>query len=212
MNKKATLFFLLGTVMIASAILLAGYNLYLSYHAGKKAGEITDLLLSEITLSDKSPASTDDPPDKGAPSTDKTQEITSDDTEELPVRRVDGNDYIAVIKIPALELELPVMAEFSYQGLKTSPCLYGGSLSGNDLIIAGHNYTSHFGRLDRLRQDDLVYLYDVLVNEYRFCVTETEILSENSADELISGNNGLTLFTCTVGGGQRIVIRCEKSK
>lgn len=33
---------------------------------------------------------------------------------EMPVKTIEGVDYIGILTIPALELELPVISEWSY--------------------------------------------------------------------------------------------------
>ena len=57
---------------------------------------------------------------------------------------------------PALGLELPVQTEWSKANLKVSPCRQCGSTAGGDLVIAAHNYKSHFGRLSSLSEGDEV--------------------------------------------------------
>jgi len=41
-------------------------------------------------------------------------------------------------------------------------------------------------------------------------VTGTEVLEKNQLDALTDGEGDLTLFTCTVGGQKRVVVRCER--
>ena len=66
---------------------------------------------------------------------------------EMPVLQADGKSYIGVLDIPALGLSLPVMSQWSYPNLKLAPCRYTGSAYSGNLILAGHNYPSHFGGL-----------------------------------------------------------------
>ena len=61
-----------------------------------------------------------------------------------------------MLTIPALGLELPVQTEWSKANLKVSPCRQCGSTAGGDLVIAAHNYKSHFGRLSSLSEGDEV--------------------------------------------------------
>lgn len=44
-----------------------------------------------------------------------------DPTQEMTTVEVEGRDYIGVLSIPAVERELPVMAQWSYAGLKIAP-------------------------------------------------------------------------------------------
>ena len=102
-----------------------------------------------------------------------------DPNREMPVLEADGNLYIGILKIPALNLELPVMSDWSYPQLRTAPCRYAGSAYQDDLVIAAHNYRRHFGLLGTL-----------------------------AAGEMTDSGYGLTLFTCTPGGRTRLAVRC----
>ena len=57
---------------------------------------------------------------------------------DMPEKEVDGQRYIGVLRIPALSLELPVISEWSYSGLKESPCRYIGSAYLNNMVIVAH--------------------------------------------------------------------------
>ena len=51
---------------------------------------------------------------------------------------------IGILEIPALDLNL-VISSWSYSSLRLAPCRYSGSAYKGDLVIAAHNYQSHFG-------------------------------------------------------------------
>ena len=127
---------------------------------------------------------------------------------EMPVRTVDGREYIGVLRIPALNLELPVQRAWSYPNLRVSPCRYQGSAYDGTLIVAGHNYPSHFGNLKQLHQGDAVSFEDADGNRFDYEVAEIEILSPEAVEEMAEGDWDLTLFTCTLGGGSRVTVRC----
>ena len=127
---------------------------------------------------------------------------------DMPEKEVDGQRYIGVLRIPALSLELPVISEWSYSGLKESPCRYIGSAYLNNMVIVAHNYFSHFGHLKDLSQGDEITFTDVDGNMFRYEVIELETLSPFAIAEMTGGNWDLTLFTCTVGGQYRVTVRC----
>ena len=128
---------------------------------------------------------------------------------EMPVENINGIDFIGILRIPALELELPVVSQWSYPNLKTAPCRYSGSAYLNNLIICGHNYTSHFGNLKNLNEGDLATFTDMDGNVFTYKMVERETLLPTSIDAMESGEWDLTLFTCTVGGQSRVTIRFE---
>ena len=131
------------------------------------------------------------------------QTVFSMDTVEI-----DGQLYIGFLTIPDLRLELPVMDSWDYDKLKTAPCRYTGTLAGNDLVIAAHNYLRHFGHLMDLRLGAEILFTDVDGVTTHYTVAELEILQPTAVKEMTSGDYDLTLFTCTYGGATRFTVRC----
>lgn len=129
---------------------------------------------------------------------------------EMPVKEKNGQSYIGVLEIPSLGLTLPVISEWNYARLKKAPCRYAGSAYTDDLVIAAHNYKTHFGTLKKLRQGDLVSFTDAAGNRFNYAVVLTETLMPNDVQEMKSGEFALSLFTCTVGGSYRITVRCDR--
>ena len=125
----------------------------------------------------------------------------------MPTVEIDGHAYIGVVRIPVLGLELPVMEEWSYPRLRTAPCRYTGSAYEGNLIICGHNYASHFGRLKDLRPGDTARFTDADGNVFCYEMAELETLQPTAIEEMKSGDWALTLFTCTVGGQSRVTVR-----
>ena len=50
----------------------------------------------------------------------------------MPTAQIDGYDYIGTLTIPALELELPVMAQWDYDRLTIAPCRQFGTTQTDD--------------------------------------------------------------------------------
>lgn len=123
---------------------------------------------------------------------------------------IKGNNYIGIIYIPILNnLALPVIEDCTINNLKVSVCRYSGNTNENNLVIAGHNYKSSFGKLSRLNIGNLVYFKDVSGNVYKYHCKAIETLSPKSVNEMITGDWDLTLFTCTYNGANRIAYRFE---
>lgn len=85
---------------------------------------------------------------------------------------------------------------------------YWGSAYRDDLVIAAHNYTRHFGSLKNVSVGDDVRFTDVDGNVFSYLVSEVEQLNPAAVEELETGDWALTLFTCTLGGQYRVVVRC----
>ena len=93
--------------------------------------------------------------------------------------------------------------------LAAAPCRYSGSAYLENLVIAGHNYRSHFASLPQLQPGDAVTFTDMDGTVFRYKVDSLETLSPYAISDMTSGGWPLTLFTCTVGGQSRLAIRCS---
>ena len=129
---------------------------------------------------------------------------------EMTVVKVKGEGYIGVVTIPKLGLELPVMSDWSYPKLRRSPCHFSGSTKTDDLVIFAHNYSRHFGKLNRLSAGDMVAFTDMNGVVTRYQVVDMDELSPYAVAEMVSGEFDLTLFTCTYGGKRRVSVRCDR--
>ena len=151
---------------------------------------------SESAQSDRFPEDTPDAP---------LSEPTLPQMQTIPVGEYDS---IGILTIPVLELELPVLADWSYEKLKSAPCHYYGSCYETDFVIAAHNYTSHFGKLSSLQPGDLVFFTDVTGVVHCYEVVLLETLAATATKEMITSGFDLSLYTCTPGGSNRVTVRC----
>ena len=129
---------------------------------------------------------------------------------EMAAVRVEEYDCVGILSIPALQLELPVLADWSYAKLKKAPCLYYGSCYESDFVIAAHNYDAHFGRLSQLQAGDAVIFTDVNGTAHCYAVALLETLPKEATLEMIASGFALSLYTCTPGGGNRVTVRCNR--
>lgn len=191
-----------GLLLIAAALALAAYNVIDAQRAARSAAQALEALSQTTAVSAAEPeeASADDAP-----------AYLADPETPMPTVSFDGNDYIGRVDIPSLGLSLPVISEWSYPRLKIAPCRYTGSAYLDNLIIAAHNYSSHFGNLNRLNTGDTVTFTDVDGNQFTYAVSLIEDLPGTAIEEMQAGEWDLTLFTCTLGGRSRVTVRCERT-
>ena len=189
---------LLGVVLLLAALGLYGYNRWEDAQAGAEAQTVVQDLQEKVVEQTQSAAS--------APAID----YSSLDP-ELPVVELDGYEYVGYVSIPAIGIDLPVMSEWSYPKLKISPCRQFGSSRIDDLVIAAHNYESHFGKLSSLTAGDSVIFTDMdgIVNEY--VVNKVEVLDPHSVEEVEHSGYALVLYTCTYGGKTRVTVFCDRA-
>jgi sortase A len=135
---------------------------------------------------------------------------TQDEDEPLAFLPLEESAYMGVLTIPALELTIPVNASLSMPALKRTPCRYSGTLADDTLVIAAHNYRSHFRGISRLEPSDDLAISDALGQEYKYKVALLETVAPTSVDYVKNSGYDLTLFTCTYGGQARVVLRCVR--
>ena len=140
---------------------------------------------------------------------EESEDPPGDLPQEMPTAQVDGYDCIGVLSIPVLELELPVLADWSYAKLRVAPCHYFGSCYGENFVIAAHNYQTHFGRLSELQQKDLILFTDISGTVHYYEVVLLETLPGSATEEMITSGFDLSLYTCTPGGASRVTVRCS---
>lgn len=211
-KQGGLLFITIGLLLIAAALFLVSYNLYDELRAEQSARQVVNKL-DEYLPSEAAPEASTDPAGDQEPLVSDERTVIPDyvlyPNMEMPVETINGIDFIGVLRIPTLELELPIISEWNYPNLKTAPCRYSGSAYLNNLIICGHNYTSHFGNLKNLGEGDIATFTDMDGNVFTYKMVERETLLPTSIDAMESGDWDLTLFTCTVGGQSRVTIRFE---
>lgn len=128
----------------------------------------------------------------------------------MPIMEIDGESYIGIVEIPSIGIRLPVKSDWDYVKLRTSPCRYKGSVYDDSLIVAAHNYNKHFGAINSLSQGSEVVFTDADGNVFNYIVASTEIIDRYDIDGMEAGEWDLTLFTCTIGGRERVTLRCVK--
>ena len=209
---------ILGLLLIAAALGLILYNRWDSERAGRESAMVLDALTGAIVENAEAAGDTIIPGGSGAqggsriPGTSRRDPI--DDSENwgskpMATEEIDGYDYIGVVEIPALDVFLPVMADWDYKRLTVSPCRFTGSYYTGDLVICAHNNTAHFGYLLYIDIGTDVYFTTVQGKTYHYQVSNREIVKPTALEDMITGEDwDLTLFTCTVGGQTRCAVRC----
>lgn len=211
-KQRGLLSITVGLLLIAAALFLVSYNLYDELRAEQSARQAVTQLDAYLPAEAALEAPLDSAGDQEPLVSDERTVIPDyvlSPNMEMPVETINGIDFIGVLRIPALELELPVISEWNYPNLKSAPCRYSGSAYLNNLIICGHNYTSHFGTLKNLWEGDIATFTDIDGNVFIYKMVERETLNPTDIEGMESGNWDLTLFTCTVGGQSRVTIRFE---
>lgn len=198
-KRTGILFVTVGAVLLISALLLFLYNDVESRRAGRQS----ELLLAEIQAEIKAETV---PQTEPAESTEPAETLPA----EMPVKVIGKYEYIGYLSIAAIELELPVMAQWDYDRLKTAPCRQFGSARTDDLVIAAHNYRSHFGKLSGLEPGTEILFTDMEGIENHYMLTRQAILPPDAVDAVRNSGHDLVLYTCTPGGETRAAAFCDR--
>jgi sortase A len=201
-NKKGLTFIIIGFLCITVAVCWISYNVCEDYTAGTSSKLALDEIKNDDSCIDGANENN---------SNNVTPDYILNPNMEMPTITEDGNDYIGVLELYSLNIELPIMSECSYPNLRIAPCRYSGSPYLSNMVIAGHNYSNHFGRLSDMKIGDEVEFIDVDGNKFDYTVADIEVLQPLAVKEMTESEWDLTLFTCTIDGANRIAVRCEKN-
>lgn len=193
-NKIGKALIGIGVFLILAAFILVLYNFYREYNANKKVEKYLPKL--EKIIKDHSGGNNN-----------------ADNEKSSKTMNIDGMNFLGILSVPSKNLELPILADYSYELLDTAPCRYSGSYDSDDLVIGGHNYRSHFSKLKSIKNGEEIFFTSFNGTVYKYSVLRVEILESTQIEDLINKQNtddwDLTLFTCTSSGAARCVIRCK---
>ena len=219
MSKKfrGWLCIIMGVVMLVAA----GSIYLIQEQQDKLAGKNSEILLEKMREEIlygygtnvhpvSTPVPTKTPEVEVEPSPAPEEEILPEESAapEMPVMELYGYELMGILTAPSVEVELPILGDWNYELLQIAPCRYSGSIAGEDLILLGHNFKSHFDSLKNIAVDDPVEFLSADGELHKYTVAEIELLHKTDVDKLERDEYALTFFTCTRGGEHRLVIRC----
>lgn len=131
----------------------------------------------------------------------------------------DGVSYYseAVLKIPSLGIEYPVLSNTSDELLKVSLNRLWGPKPNEvgNYVIVGHNYKSGkmFGKLSLISKGDTFTLTDLSNRTITYQVYDKYIVDPTDVSctsQLTDGRKEVTLITCKSYGKQRLVVKARE--
>ena len=204
-NWIGKIFTITGLLLFAAALALSVYNLWDGY----RAEQSREKLLEEYRDKNQNISDEEEQAEESDGQIPDYQLNPEMEMPEITLEDLDGAACIGVLEIPKIDLKLPVLSEWSYPLLKKAPCRYSGSAYLDNLVIAAHNYRTHFGKLKELETGDEVIFTDAAGNRFEYKVAVVEALTPQSVEDMTSGEWALSLFTCTLDGKNRVTVRCD---
>lgn len=205
-QKIGKICMVLGTVLILASLALLAYNKWDADRADKASQEVLGELEQTLTQTIEEKETAEEVVLQ--PELDPEQEMT--ETE------LNGWSYIGYLSIPSVGLNLPVMSQWSYAGLKIAPGRYSGSTYADNMVVCAHNYAKHFSPIKWLAAGAEVYFTDMDGMRWSYEVSAVETLQPTQIEKMTtkteeSDDWDLTLFTCTTGGNARCAVRCVRT-
>lgn len=123
--------------------------------------------------------------------------------------------YLGRIIIDKLDIEYTVFNNYNEELLKISPCKFFGKklIEKGNICIAAHNYNDNrfFGRLNELKEKDLIKMIDIEGREYNYIIYDKYETDDEDFSILKSNKEyELTLLTCNNSNEKRIIIKAYR--
>ena len=240
MKRKKLIYKLEFFLSVFLVFLLCSFYIYAEYDRNKSE-QVSQQILAELKYNRINISNNEEPEEDNAPlivileigqqeeenqeqvAQQQQEQQTQQEEQEQPETETyvseDGVEYTteAVLKIPKIKLEYPVLSETSPDLLYVSLNKYWGP-SPNEIgnyCIVGHYYESGkmFGKLHKLKNGDTAELTDLNGNTVKYKVYNKFVVEPTDTrctSQLTNGKRELTLITCTNHGKQRLVVKLRE--
>jgi LPXTG-site transpeptidase (sortase) family protein len=223
LKRKKRLYKIQFIISILVVVVLSSYYGYSEYEQ-RKSERISKDILNNISFSSDQTTVEDDV--LVIALNDNASEIPQEVVTEKKNNAViytaaSGETYTidAILNIPSLEINYPVLSDTSDELLKISLNKFWGcgpNEVGNYCIV-GHNYDGKdilFGKLNRIKNGDIVELEDSSGKKVSYKVYNIFIVDPSDVactSQLTNGKREMTLITCAEGGRRRLVVKCREA-
>ena len=215
LKRKKKIYQFAFLISIICVCLLSSYYIYAEYDR-TKSEEVSQEILAEIDNT----INQDDGILRVALEADtQEQNVEIQETESNKYVTQSGATYTteAVLNIPSLGINYPVLSDTSEELLKISLNKFWGpspNTVGNYCIV-GHNYKNKkmFGKLADIKNGDIVELTDNSGKTIKYAVYNKYVVNPEDVactSQLTNGNKEVTLITCTNYGKQRLVVKARE--
>jgi len=120
---------------------------------------------------------------------------------------------IGIMEIPVFNQKLPVLSGCTYALLNISVGRYAGHADEKPerLVIAGHNFRSHFGRISTLDLGDELLFTTQDGSTYRYIVIGMDSCHRDDKEAVREGDEwDITLLTCQKDRTMRTLVRFQE--
>lgn len=188
---KDKLYKILGYTLLIVGVIGIGSSFYIGYVGEKNNKEMIDNFAWDNVLDIES--------NIGVLEEDSADNNTNDKTNQF------ANNVLAIIKIPKVDIQYPVVEGTTSSILKKSLGHFKGTaLAGEvgNFCVAGHrnsSYAKYFNRLDEVNVGDEIVV-ETRTSQYTYIVNKTFKIHESETGVLDqTDEKKITLITCTNG-------------
>lgn len=130
-----------------------------------------------------------------------------------------GQEYhtVAIVNIPSIGVNYPVLNTTTDELLKISPCYFWGPKPNEigNYCIVGHNYrnSKFFSKVPKLENGDMIELTDLTGRMIRYSVYDKYLVDPSDVSctsQRTNGQKEITLITCTNDSSQRVIVKAKE--
>lgn len=148
---------------------------------------------------------------------ENTKQVSENETETEQLE-FEGHKIIGMIKIPAIDLEYPILEQTTQETMKISISRYwGGDINSyGNVSLAGHNNKitlTMFGKNKNLKNGDRIFLTDLTGKTIEYEIYDSFITHPDDITILQTTNPNIrevTLITCTNGRANRLITKARE--
>lgn len=127
----------------------------------------------------------------------------------MPVLQIDGQDYAALLELPAFGLALPVADTWDSGELYAGPRRFAGSAYDRSLVIGGTGQDGQFVFCSKIDTGAMLTVTDMTGAQFHYTVTRVDRADHAETAWLMQPEYDLTLFCRAVYSMEYIAVRCN---
>ena len=130
-----------------------------------------------------------------------------------------GQEYhtVAIINIPSIGVNYPILNLTTDELLKISPCYFWGPKPNEvgNFCIVGHNYrnTKFFSKVPTLQNGDIIEITDLSGRTLKYSIYDKYVVDPTDVSctsQRTNGDKEITVITCTNDSSQRVVVKAKE--
>jgi len=129
-------------------------------------------------------------------------------TIDMPALEIGGEDFIALLEIPAYGLKLPVCGVWDKDTVVSHPCRFCGTAYNGSLVLGGSDQPGQFDFFDVIQNGADITVTDMTGGVFSYVVERVDRSDSAQAEILADAAWDLTLFVRDAQLLEYIILRC----